>query len=33
MTVIWMGFALTQDLFYFAFFEAGAKFRLGFGRC
>ena len=28
-----MGFALTQDLFYFAFFEAAAKFRLGFGRC
>ena len=28
-----MGFALTQDLFYFAFFVAAAESRLGFGRC
>ena len=28
-----MGFALSQDLFYFGFFVAAAEFRLGFGRC
>ena len=28
-----MGFALSQDLFYFGFFIAAAEFRLGFGQC
>ena len=28
-----MGFALSRNLFYFGFFVAAAKFRLGFGRC